>query len=588
MRSRLSLYRLPLLSGFFIGTSYMPFPPWALLFCYVPLWLFWIREGPVRKILWGGWVAQFLFCLVGFHWVAYTAYEFGHLHWSVALLVLLLFCAFGHLYLVLAGLVFALLRDRLGLSRAAQLALLPCVTALCGRYVPMIFPWNLGYPWLWARLPAFQLAEFVGFEGLSVLTLFLNLALLLAWEHRKGREGALLLGAAAVLLLLLNGAGWLIGKRQPSPDAAANVLVVQGNVGNLEKVLAETGEGFREEIVRRHFRLTRQGLGQAAGRAPDFVVWAESAFPGTVPSPPAKAESPGALAEFVRSTAIPLVTGAWGTDGESGKNTNSLFFFDRNGGMADARYDKVHLLVFGEYFPFSDRFPVLREWFPFTADFARGPGPGTRRIGGLQVGPQICYEGLFPDFSRSLADQGAQIFVNVTNDSWFGTSAEPHQHLFMTLARGIEFRRPVVRATNTGISAAMRADGTLMDLSPLHAEWTGLYEIPYRKAPRPTFYQKYGSWFVPLALWMATAVVIATGWRGRRGGTEPTSPEGTVRVTAIRGRRKRSPAPRKGPGFSVHRSGLRLVAGLPPTASPAHPHPAPMWVSRHSPSRASI
>src|SRR5659263_361204 len=190
MRSRLPLYRLPLLSGLFIGTSFIPFPPWALLFCFVPLWLFWIREESVRKILLGGWLAQFLFCLIGFHWVAHTAHEFGHMPWPAAVLVLLLFCAFGHLFFVLAGLAFALLRDRLRLSRAAQMVLLPCVTALSWRTVPMIFTWNLGYPWLEARLPAFQLAEFVGFEGLGVLTLVLNLALLEAWEHRKERTGA--------------------------------------------------------------------------------------------------------------------------------------------------------------------------------------------------------------------------------------------------------------------------------------------------------------------------------------------------------------------------------------------------------------
>ena len=518
MRSRLSSYRLPLLSGLFIGTSCIPFPPWALLFCYVPLWLFWIREGSVRKILWGGWLAQFLFCLVGFHWVAYTAHEFGHLSWPLALLVLLLFCAFGHLYFVLAGLAFALLRDRLGLSRAAQLALLPCLTALCGQYVPMIFPWNLGYPWLGSGLPAFQLAEYVGFEGLSVLTLFLNLALLLAWERRKDRMGAYLLGAAMSFLLLINGAGWLAGKAQPLPDAIANVLVVQGNVGNLEKAYAEKREGFREDILRRYFRLTRQGLAEAEGRAPDFAVWPETAFPDRLAIERLDEGNSRVLSNFVRFQGTALVTGALGRDAASGKPTNSMLFLDRDGGLADKPYDKVHLLIFGEYFPFSDRFPVLKEWFPFTADFARGPGPGTRRIGGLLVGPQICYEGLFPDFSRSLADQGAQIFVNVTNDSWFGTSAEPYQHLFMTLARGIEFRRPVVRATNTGISAAMRADGTLLDLSPLHAEWTGLYEIPYRKAMRPTFYQEYGFRLVPTALWLAAAVLIATGWRGRRGG----------------------------------------------------------------------
>ena len=383
----------------------------------------------------------------------------------------------------------------------------------------MIFPWNLGYPWLWARLPAFQLAEYVGFEGLSILTLFLNLALLLAWEHRKVRKGAFLLGGTAAFLLLLNGAGWVAGKAQPTPDATARILVVQGNIGNQEKVSAETRGLYREEILRRYFRLTREGLARTEGRAPDFAVWPETAFPDRLAAGRPDEGHSGGLSNFVRSRGTALVTGALGRDAASGKPTNSMAFLDRDGGMADKPYDKVHLLIFGEYFPLSDRFPVLREWFPFTADFARGPGPETRRIGGLIVGPQICYEGLFPGFSRSLADQGAQVFVNVTNDSWFGTSAEPRQHLFMTLARGIEFRRPVVRATNTGISAAMLADGTLLDLSPLHAEWTGLYEIPYRKAPHPTFYQEYGAWFVPLILWLAAVFLIATGWRGRRGGS---------------------------------------------------------------------
>jgi len=516
MRSRRFSYGLPVLTGLFFGTSYIPFPPWALLFCHVPLWLFWIREGSVRKVLLGGWIAQFVFCLVGFHWVAYTANEFGHLSWPVAILVLMLFCAFGHLYLVLAGVTWALLRDRLRLSRAAQLALLPCLTALFGRYIPMIFPWNLGYPWLSARLPAFQLAEFVGFEGLSVLTLFLNLALLLAWEHRKERKGAFLLGGTAAFLLLINGAGWLVGKNQPSPDATARVLVVQGNVGNLEKIYAETRGLYREEILRRYFRLTRQGLSQAHGRIPDFAVWPETAFPDTILPGRLHAGYTGGLSDFVRFHGTALVTGALGRDAAGGKPTNSMFFLDPNGGMADKPYDKVHLLIFGEYFPFSDRFPVLREWFPYTADFARGPGPETRRIGGLLVGPQVCYEGLFPGFSRELAMQGAQIFINVTNDSWFGTSAEPYQHLFMTLARGIEFRRPVVRATNTGISAGMRADGTLLDFSPLHAEWTHLYEIPCRKEPRPTFYQQYGFRLVPLALWLTAGAFLATGRSGKR------------------------------------------------------------------------
>jgi len=516
MRSRLAGYGLPLLSGLLIGTSNIPFPPWALLFCHVPLWTFWLREGSLRRVLWGGWAAQAVFCLICFHWVAYTAHEFGQMAWPLAILVLLLFCAFGHLYLVLAGLVWALLRDRMALPRWAQMLLLPVVTSLCARYVPMIFPWNLGYAWLWARLPAFQLAEFAGFEGLGVLTLLLNLALLAAWERRKDRVGAWILGGTAVFLLLINGAGWAVGRGQPAPDAEARVLVVQGNVGNLEKIYAEKGLGFRDEIIGRYFRLTRQGIARAGDRPPDIVMWPETAFPDAIDPGRLYSGSTGILRHFVRSGNVALVTGAVGRDAASGKPTNAMFFFDRDGSLPEPPYKKVHLLIFGEYVPLSGTFPMVKQWFPWLADFARGPGPEVRTLRGVRYGPQICYEGLFPDFSRGLAERGAQIFVNVTNDSWFGAPAEPYQHLWLTLSRAVEFRRPIVRATNTGISAAMRADGTFLGGSPIGEEWHGLYAVPYRKDPSPTIYQRVGYRLVPAFLWVAFLSVSGVGRLRRR------------------------------------------------------------------------
>lgn len=515
MGSRLSCYRLPLLSGLLLGTSYIPFPPWAIVFCYVPLWTFWLRQDSVRRVLWGGWVTQLLVGLIGFHWVAHTAHEFGHLPWPAALLVLLLFSALGHLFLVLAGLLWFLLAERPGLPRSMKIFLLPVVTALCEWGVPSIFPWNLGYPWLYARLPAFQLAEYLGFQGLGVMTLFLNLLLLLAWEHRKGRTGAALLGSVAALLLLVNAMGWAVGRRAGSFDSRLTVLVVQGNVGNPAKQYAERGLDFREEILAEHFRLTREGL-ETGGRDPDFVLWPESAFPDTIDPRRMDIGNTGALREFLRSNRVALVTGARGYDEASGRKTNALFLFDREGIPADAPYRKSRLLVFGEYVPLSGCFPGLKRWFPYSADFAPGPGPEAKRMGHLVLGPQICYEGLFPGFSKALADQGAQVFVNVTNDSWFGARAEPYQHLYMTLARGIEFRRPVVRATNTGISAAMRADGAVLARSPLNAGWAHLYEVPYRKDPAPTFYQRFGFRLVPATLGLAAWLLVTLGRRGKR------------------------------------------------------------------------
>jgi apolipoprotein N-acyltransferase len=311
---------------------------------------------------------------------------------------------------------------------------------------------------------------------------------------------------------------------------------VQGDIGNLEKVSAETREDAREEILRRYFRLTRIGLAREGGRAPDFAVWPETAFSGTILTGRRHAGYAAVLSEFVQRNGTPLITGALRRDAGTGGKSNSMVFIGRDGWMTDPPYDKTRLLVFGEYVPFSRSLPGVRRWFPWAGNFAPGPGPGIRRIAGIRVGPQICYEGLFPELSRELAAQGAQVFVNVTNDSWFGTTAEPYQHLVMTLARGIEFRRPVVRATNTGISAAMTADGTEMDRSPLQEEWTHLYEIPYRKEPLPTFYQEHGSRLVPAFLWIAAAFLVVTGWRGMRGGPEPLPPEGTTRSKAGRGR----------------------------------------------------
>ena len=126
------------------------------------------------------------------------------------------------------------------------------------------------------------------------------------------------------------------------------------------------------------------------------------------------------------------------------------------------------------------------------------------------MGGQICYESLFPGFSRSLAALGAQFIVNVTNDSWYGSWQEPYQHLYMTLARGVEFRRPVLRVTNTGVSSVVLASGDILEQSPIHQPWAGLYEVPYLTTPPATFYQNW-FWLVPSLLWSSLFALLGFG-----------------------------------------------------------------------------
>jgi apolipoprotein N-acyltransferase len=352
---------------------------------------------------------------------------------------------------------------------------------------------------------------------LSALTIFLNLAFLAAWENRRTRSGLRILGAALAFFVAVNVLGWLRGESLPPPDAETRVLIVQGNIGNLAKQRADRGEGFREEILGRYFALTAQGLAASVGDRPDFAVWPESAFPDVIHPGLADFGNAAALRDFLRERSIALATGARGYVEKSGKKTNSFVVFNERGEMAAPPYDKSMLLAFGEYVPGSGTFPGLARFFPHTADFARGSGPQEITLHGLAIGPQICYEGLFPGFSRALADRGAHVFVNVTNDSWFGTWSEPYQHLSMTLARGIEFRRPVIRSTNTGISTVMLANGTILERSPLHREWFQSYDVPYRKDPFSTVYQSYGHRAVPAILLLTAGVLLAMGRRGRKG-----------------------------------------------------------------------
>ena len=168
----------------------------------------------------------------------------------------------------------------------------------------------------------------------------------------------------------------------------------------------------------------------------------------------------------------PLVTGASGTASKN-RLTNSLFFLNKDGEFLVDQYDKKFLLAFGEFIPGDRWFPVLRKYFLGShRGFAAGKEyAAVRQVKDTILGLQICYEGLREALSRKLAQKGAQILFNATNDSWFGKSSQPYQHLYMTLARSIETRKPMIRLSTTGFSTAMTEKGKILTQSPLDEPW---------------------------------------------------------------------------------------------------------------------
>jgi apolipoprotein N-acyltransferase len=508
---------LPIFSGILIGTSYIPFPPWAALFCFVPLWLFWRRQTRMLDVFLGGLITSFVFTLIGFNWVTYLLHEFAHLPWPIAVVGMLLYALVAHLFVPLAGVLWFWGQRKFRWPEPLSLGIMAMITVLCEAYSLTLFDWNFGYSWYGAGIPFYQWAEIIGFKGLSAATLLCNLPLLIAWRKRKQNSGKVILATVLFGFLLLNAGGlWLKG-RLPEPDSSFKALLVQASIENSEKMAAELGQGYRPEIMRRYIELTDKALLSHRSEAIDFALWPETAFPALLGEEFANEEYPAALSQFLSSRRIALITGAYGFDRQQRLPTNSMFVLNKNGELVPPHYSKSILLAFGEYIPGEQIFPSIRKWLPPTGQFARGQGPTQLlKWNGYQMGAQICYESLFPEFSRALADLGAQFIVNATNDSWYGTWQEPYQHMYMTLARGVEFRIPVLRVTNTGISTVALASGKILERSPIHQTWTGVFDVPYRTHPIPTFYQQ---WFrlVPSLLWITLVLLLLIGALSRPG-----------------------------------------------------------------------
>lgn len=495
-------YRLAIFAGLMMGTSYIPLPPWALLFCWVPLWLDVASEKSLKQVFFKGWIAQFILTNIGFHWIAYDAHVFGYFPWPLAIATLFLFAALQFLNIPIALVLAKWLQTKFELSRGALFVLIASLNTAAEIFWPAIFPFNHGYPLYYARLPISQIADIIGVIGLSYLVHLVNAEIAWLWD-RKNRNLTFKMAVFSVIAFIaLNGLGQHRKSQWINTEGHKNlrVLQVQANIGNFEKLQAEKGLGFQEEISRRFIEQTQAGLKEFGNV--DLIVWPETAYPDFLGAHNNNRVYTRKLVDFVQSTGTYLITGSYGNDPPHTfprRDYNSLFLYSPDPNVQPQSYFKTYLLIFGEYTPFGDYFPILKKYNPGGEGWGRGSGPITLKMKNVQIGAQICYEGLYPEFSRALTLNGADIFVNLTNDSWFGRPFEPWQHMIMTMSRAVENRRPLIRSTNTGITAVALADGTILNPSPIWEEWRGIYDVQYRENPPVTFYTRFGGFF-PLVI----------------------------------------------------------------------------------------
>ncbi len=190
---------------------------------------------------------------------------------------------------------------------------------------------------------------------------------------------------------------------------------------------------------------------------------------------------------------------------------NTAVMLDRRGAVVGT-YDKVYLLVFGEYIPLGERFPVFYEWIRNAGRFEAGrdvkvfewPRPGGNAT---RLGVMICYEDILPKFTRRLAAQEPNLILNVTNDAWFGKTAEPYLHMALATMRAVENRKALIRSTNTGVSVVVEPTGEIVARTSLEDSETLLEDVPLMDGA-PTVYGQLGDAFqYALLVWLGALLV---------------------------------------------------------------------------------
>lgn len=518
-----------------------PLPPWRSIFAWFGLApLIWavIRASeedgwPLRRVYLLAYTCGVLWFAGNCYWIYATMRIHGDLPPIISALLLVAFSLVLGAYFGLFGLGLAVIQRRVGVGWALMAApFLWVAQELAASRITSV-PWDqLGYSQVDNGL-AVLLAPWTGVYGISFVLVCANtgfLALLQPQLWRiEGRASRVMLYteiAVAFAGSILAGAagGKLLGKSQY--DAATTTAVlVQPNLDvtadndwqgpEWDKHIAEftklAGENCKSYIA--GIPQTSAPTGAVAcppnPAHPDLVVWPEAPAPFVEADP----RFQNAMEKIVRTVQAPLVVGGIGAEfsneDQGWRNYNSAMLFAPDGSRL-GRYDKIHLVPFGEYIPFKNLLVFAHKLTGRVSEFSRGTNRQTYQINqngeAHRYGFFICYEAVFADEIRLFARNGAEVFVNISDDGWYGDTSAPWQHLNMARMRAIENRRWLLRDTNNGVTAAIDPYGRVRQSIPRHAVDALPAQFGFRDDV--TFYTEHGDVFAWLCVVVSAGVIV--------------------------------------------------------------------------------
>lgn len=463
-----------------------------------------------RQAIQWGFLASLAAHYLLFHWFYVVTVTYGHAPVGVGVLAPLLPSVFVSLFTALFSGCWQSLRRDGWISPFVVALLWTAIDHLRG-FALGGFPWgSLGYvahdnamllPW----------ARFAGVHGLTFVVVLLGTGV--AQIVRETRSGtgpsrSSLAALGVVMAAFIGGA--LLGRSVPPTTGSETIRVaaLQGNIDQNEKWSPErVGANLGT-----YLHLSKRAIDAGA----EVVVWPESAVPGFLDLEPDIRDPIRALA---RAHGTTFVLGAVGATldpntGELSQFYDSAYLMNEQGTLTD-RYDKTHLVPFGEYLPFRWLFGAFVEAIArgiATVDVSAGEAPramSVARIGeqsDVRIGVPICYELLFPDLVRRMSRDGAQVLFAITNDAWYGRTGAPYQFLAMTAVRAAENGLYTVRAANSGVSALIDSRGKVVQQSEIYVQDVIVGDIPLSPTGRrSTFYSQYGDIFA----WICWAGLLA-------------------------------------------------------------------------------
>ncbi len=487
-------------------------------------WLAWISLVPLLVSIYGkktyyGFLLAFICGLVYFpgigNWLFHVrGYRLlHHVIWGIYLAI----------YFGFFGLAFSFISKRLGVvpSLIASPFLWVFVEYIRSNIGFMAFSWGLlshsqhQYPSI------IQIAALTGNYGVSFLLVWVNSALaamVLLYVHSSSlkysvRRASIMvvIGGVLITLTFLYGHG-IISK--PITGKGIKVSVVQGNIAQEKKWESR----YADSIIQTYADLTRE----ASRDEPALIVWPEAATPRAITL---DNRLYGQVKNIVANTGTSLLLGSTHQDKIRTerqvrfKYANSAFLISPDGKEKDKKYDKIHLLPFGEYLPFKEIIPWSYIGIPDPGSYTSGQELTVFECSGYRFSVTICWENIFPGLVRDFVNRGAQFLVNITNEAWFGKSAAPYQFLSQSVFRAVENRMYVVRCANTGISCFIdpcgRIVGRVKDQTGEDVFVQGVLTKTILAMESKTIYTQYGDWFAWLCVLASAVAVIATCFKGK-------------------------------------------------------------------------